>query len=174
MSIRPYTGNKDGVSKGKREGLEHLVACIGYLSGNKLWNNGTRVVRPMRGKTAISVHATGRAADISYRKMPNGKGSSRAYAVEWIDLLVKHADELGLELLTDYSYTKGLGGGRTWKCDRDGWLDNKRGVISGGGSPSSDWFHIELAPCVSDSVPVVQEAINRIVRELQAKPLPNA
>jgi hypothetical protein len=167
MSIRPYTGNKDGVSKAKREGLEHLVACIGYLSGNKLWNNGTRVVRPMRGKTALSVHATGRAADISYRKL-NGKGSDRAYSLQWIDLLVKHADELGLELLTDYSYTKGLGGGRTWKCDRNAWLDNKRGVIEGGGSPSSDWFHIELSPEMSDSIPKVQEAINRIVGELQA------
>jgi len=167
MSIRPYTGNKDGVSKGKREGLEHLVACIGYLSGNKLWNNGTRVVRPMRGKTSLSVHATGRAADISYRKV-NGKGSDRAYSLVWIDLLVKHADELGLELLTDYSYTKGLGGGRTWKCDRNAWLDNKRGVISGGGSPSSDWFHIEISPEMADSIPKVQEVINRIVGELQA------
>ena len=167
MSIRPYTGNKDGASKAKREGLEHLVACIGFLSGNKLWNNGTRVVRPMRGKTALSVHATGRAADISYRKV-NGKGSDRAYSLAWIDLLVKHADELGLELLTDYSYTKGLGGGRTWKCDRDAWLDNKRGVIHGGGDPSSDWFHLELSPEMADSVPKVQEVINRLVGELQA------
>lgn len=167
MSTRPYTGTTDGVSQSKRAGLEHLVACIGFLSGNKLWNNGTLAVRPMRGKRSLSVHATGRAADISYRKM-NGKGSDRAYSLVWIDLLVKHADELGLELLTDYSYTKGLGGGRTWKCDRHAWLDNKRGVIEGGGSPSSDWFHIEISPEMADSVPKMQEVINRIVGELQA------
>lgn len=164
---RPYTGTIDGVSQSKRAGLEHLVACIGYLSGNKLWNNGTLAVRPMRGKRSLSVHATGRAADISYRKV-NGKGSDRAYSLVWIDLLVKHADELGLELLTDYSYTKGKGGGRTWKCDRHAWLDNGRGVIEGGGSPSSDWFHLELSPEMSDSVPKMQEVINRIVGELQA------
>lgn len=164
---RKYTGTSDGVSPTKRAGLEHLVACIGYLSGNRLWNNGTRAVRPMRNKRALSVHATGRAADMSYRKI-KGKGSDRAYSLLWIDLLVKHADELGLELLTDYSYTKGKGGGRTWKCDRNAWLDNDRGVIDGGGSASSDWFHFEISPLMADSVPKIQEAINRIVRELQA------
>ena len=174
MSIRPYTGNKDGVAKAKRAGLEHLVACIEYLSAGKLWNNGTLVVRPMRGKTSLSVHATGRAADISYRKMPNGKGSSRTYSLEWIDLLVANADLIGLELITDYSYTKGLGGGRTWKCDRDAWLDNKRGVIHGGGDPSSDWFHLELAPHFADNVPAIQNAVNQIVSQIQAKPLTGA
>lgn len=169
MTTKPYTGNTDGVSKIKRPGLEHLVACIAYLSGNKLWNNGTRVVRPMRGKTALSVHATGRAADISYRKI-NGIGSNRAYSLIWIDLLVKHADEIGLELLTDYSYTKGLGGGRTWKCDRDAWLDNKKGVIHGGGEPFSDWFHFEISPKMADNLAEMQTAINSIVAQLQTNP----
>jgi len=168
---RKYTGNTEGVGRGKRPGLEHLVACIEYLSGGKLWNNGTYVMRPMRGKTAISVHATGRAADISYRKTAKKPGSSRTYLVQWIDLLVKHADEIGLELLTDYSYTKGLGGGRTWKCDRNAWLDNKKGVIEGGGSASSDWIHLELSAEFADSKDKIQEAINRIVSELQANPI---
>lgn len=170
MSPRPYTGTTDGVSKTKRPGLEHLVACIEYLSAGKLWNNGTRVVRPMRGKRALSVHATGRAADISYRKMPNGRGSNRTYALEWIDLLVANADALGLELLTDYAYTKGLGGGRTWKCDRHAWLNNRRGVIDGGGNPASDWFHFEISPKMADDVPAMQNAINSIVAQLQADP----
>ena len=168
---RKYTGNTEGVGRGKRPGLEHLVACIEYLSGGKLWNNGTYAMRPMRGKTAISVHATGRAADISYRKTAKKPGSSRTYLVQWIDLLVKHADEIGLELLTDYSYTKGHGGGRTWKCDRNAWLDNKKGVIAGGGSPSSDWIHIELSAQYADQPPLIQEAINRIVSELQENPI---
>ena len=163
---RKYTGNKEGVGKGKRPGLEHLVACIEYLSGGKLWNNGTYNMRPMRGKTAISVHATGRAADISFRKTAKKAGSSRTYAVQWIDLLVKHADELGLELLTDYSYTKGLGGGRTWKCDRHAWLDNKKGVIQGGGQPWADWIHIELCPYAADSVEWVQGVFEKILKEI--------
>jgi hypothetical protein len=56
--------------------LERLVQYIVFLSENKCWNNGTWTVRDMRGKTQMSVHATGRAADISWRKMPDGRGSN--------------------------------------------------------------------------------------------------
>jgi hypothetical protein len=171
MTSRKYHGNTVGVGKGKRPGLEHLVACIEYLSDSKLWNNGTYAVRPMRGKTAISVHATGRAADLSYRKTAKKTGSSRTYAVQWIDLLVKNADAIGLELLTDYSYTKGLGGGRTWKCDRAAWLDNKKGVIESGGQSWADWFHVEISPDFADDKEKIQHAINAIVSQLQEDPI---
>jgi hypothetical protein len=163
--MRPYTGNKDGVSKKKREGLEHLVACIAYLSGGKLKNNGTLVIRNARGKDSLSVHATGRAADLSYR------GGSRTNAVAWMELLVRHADELGLEYLADYAYTKGLGGGRGWKCDRGTWADYKKGQIEGGGQSWADWFHIELSPAMVDDKAAIQAAVDRIVSELQAAPL---
>lgn len=168
---RTYTGNKEGVGKGKRAGLEYLVACIEYLSGGKMWNNGTYMVRTMKGKTAVSVHATGRASDISYRKTAKKPGSSRTYAVQWIDLLVKNADEIGLELLTDYSYTKGLGGGRTWKCDRCAWLDNRKGVIQGGGQSWADWIHIELSPEFADNQEKVHAGVLKIFQQLQETPV---
>ena len=163
---RKYTGNTEGVGKGKRPGLEHLVACIEFLSGGKMKKNGTYVVRDKRGKAGnISVHATGRAADISYR---NG---SRTNAVAWIDLLIKHADELGIEYLADYAYPKGLKGGRGWKCDRGAWTEYKPGQIEGGGQAWADWIHIELSPEYADQPPLIQAAINKIVGELQEKPI---
>jgi len=38
---RPYTGAKDGIAKRKRPGTEHFAALVQYLTGGKLWNNGT-------------------------------------------------------------------------------------------------------------------------------------
>ena len=58
---RPYTGNKDGLAKGATSGLVALVKEITTYSQGALWNNGTFVNRPMRGKESLSVHATGRA-----------------------------------------------------------------------------------------------------------------
>jgi murein L,D-transpeptidase YcbB/YkuD len=144
---RPYTGNKDGAARGKRPGLEGLVAAIQTASGGKLWNNGTYGVRNMRGKGALSVHATGRAADISRRKMDARRpGCSRADVELVMDWLISNADAIGLEFLADYEPGPG---GRGWKCDREAWKDWKRGEVSG--APGGDWIHIELSPATADS-----------------------
>jgi len=136
---RPYTGTTDGAAKGKRPGLEAFVAAIQNQSGGQLWNNGTWGIRNMRGKAALSVHATGRAADLSRRNYRDRPGCSRAELERVIDWLVEHADAIGLEFLADYEPAPA---GRGWKCSREAWKDWKRGEVSG--APGGDWIHIEL------------------------------
>ncbi len=69
MKARPYTGNKDGVAKGRRAGMIAFIDEITKRSDGALWNNGDFGVRNMRGKETLSVHATGRAVGLSYRHM---------------------------------------------------------------------------------------------------------
>lgn len=143
---RTYTGTTDGVARGKRPGLEAFVAAIQTASGGKLWNNGTYGVRNMRGKPVLSVHATGRAADISRRAFRSRPGCSRAELELVIDWLVANADAIGLEFLGDYEPQPA---GRGWKCDREAWKNWKRGEVAG--APGGDWIHIELDPEHADS-----------------------
>lgn len=144
---RPYTGTRDGISKGRRPGLEAFVAAIQTTSGGRLWNNGTYGVRNMRGKPVLSVHATGRAADISRRKMDARRpGCSRRELELVIDWLVANADAIGLEFLGDYEPQPA---GRGWKCDRNAWKNWKRGEVAG--APGGDWIHIELDTEHADS-----------------------
>ena len=145
--MRPYTGTTDGAARGKRPGLEAFVAAIQEKSGGQLWNNGTYGIRSKRGKSSLSVHATGRAADISRRKYGRHAGTSRQNLEKVCDWLVEHAEDIGLEYLADYEYGNG---GRGWKCDRDDWQVYRPGIIAGGGS--GDWLHLELDSSHSDSV----------------------
>ena len=141
--MRPYTGT-DKIATGKLAGTEAFVAAIQNASGRQVWNNGTFGVRKKRGSqssnlSGMSVHATGRAADLSRRAWSGRPGCSRADLEKVVDWLVSIADEIGLEYLADYEYGSG---GRGWRCDRDDWNIYKPGVIKGGGS--GDWIHIEL------------------------------
>lgn len=147
--MRPYTGTTDGAARGKRPGLEAFVAAIQEKSGGQLWNNGTYGIRSKRGKSSLSVHATGRAADISRRKYGRHAGTSRQNLEKVCDWLVEHAEDIGLEYLADYAYGNG---GRGWRCDRDDWQVYRPGIITGGGSPASDWIHLELDSSHADSV----------------------
>lgn len=145
MTPRPYTGISDGIAKARRPGTEHMAAVIQYLTAGKLWNNGTYGIRTIRGGTRISVHATGRAIDISRRNMGGTRpGCSRTEALKWIQMLIDHCE--GLECVVDYDYQ---GTARVWKCDRLAWRTQPKGSISG--APGGDWFHIELAPAWADS-----------------------
>jgi hypothetical protein len=148
---RPYTGISDGIARARRPGLEQLVASIQYLTGGKLWNNGTYGIRTVRGSTRISVHATGRAADLSRRKMSTSRpGCSRAEALKIIQTLIDHFD--GLECVVDYDYN---GTARVWKCDRMAWRTATKGSISG--SPGGDWFHIEISPKYADNPALIDQ-----------------
>jgi murein L,D-transpeptidase YcbB/YkuD len=144
--MRPYTGTTDGAARGKRPGLEGFVAAIQERSGGQLWNNGTYGIRSKRGKSSLSVHATGRAADISRRKYGKHPGTSRQNLEKVCDWLVEHAEDIGLEYLADYEYGNG---GRGWRCDRDDWQIYRPGIIAGGGS--GDWLHLELQGEKADS-----------------------
>lgn len=148
---RPYTGNKDGLAKGATSGLNALVKEISTYSSGALWNNGTFVNRPMRGKESLSVHATGRAADISWRKMEHkGVKNGRPQAEIMMNFLVANADALGIEMVIDYNYAPH---GRAWRCDRDAWqIYNKETVH---GTPNGDWFHVEVSPEMSQKPHII-------------------
>jgi hypothetical protein len=143
---RPYTGTKDGAAKGKRAGLEQFVIEVAKLSDGALWNNGTYVNRNMRGKTTLSVHATGRATDMSYRKMETkGKPNGRVKALETLDILLANWRYLHIECVLDYFPQPH---GRGWRCDRAAWQDYKTKAITG--APGGDWLHIEIGPKFAD------------------------
>jgi hypothetical protein len=126
----------------------------------------------MRDKESLSVHATGRAVDLSYRHVISPKDSSntkgikngRREAVRMCKLLVDNADLLGLEALFDYFPAPH---GRAWMCDRDAWSTYKKATISG--APKGDWLHLELSPEMADSPVKVREAFAKLVLLLGAQ-----
>lgn len=141
---RPYTGNKDGAATGEHPQLTALMKELLKAYPKALWNNGSWSVRNMRGKEALSVHATGRAVDISWRNMGDGKRGvakgGRKYATEAMDYLVKHADALGIEMIIDYFPAPH---GRASKCDRNmAWQKYDKETVHG--APNGDWFHVEV------------------------------
>ena len=118
-----------------------------------LWNNGHWMVRPIKGGTSLSVHATGRAVDLSYRKMPGkGKVDGRKHAEAFIELLVANNRLLGIELILDYMPA----GGRGWRCDRLAWQNYTPPGLTG--SPGGDWLHVEISPRMADSPQAVAAA----------------
>lgn len=141
--MRKYTGTSDGAAKGKRPGTEKLIDLCHRRWG--FTNLGSWVVRDMRGKPGqLSVHATGRAADISY-------GKDKAKAIEAMNWFVQHADALGIEEVHDYSGITKKGceaWGRGWRCDRHTWLDWS--ASNNGGSQHATWIHVELDPAMAD------------------------
>lgn len=165
---RPYTGNKDGLAKGATAGLLALVDEISKKSGGALWNNGTFVNRPMRGKASLSVHATGRAADVSWRKLSadKGKKNGREYAETMMNFLVQHADALGLEMCIDY-FPKPYG--RAWRCDRNAWQVYESEVVHG--APNGDWFHAEVSPEMAKKPEAIREIF---AKHWIAQPIQNA
>jgi hypothetical protein len=144
--MKPYTGF-NGDAGAARLGLARLVDYCTFLTGNGLWNNGMYANRPMRGKPTTSVHATGRAVDLSWRKTPATKTRpARGFgtypkAKQFIDFLVTHQDALMLELVLDYHPGPH---GQGWRCDRQTWVQYDRPTI--GGAPGGDWFHLEISP----------------------------
>lgn len=164
---RPYTGNKDGLAKGATAGLLALVDEISKHSAGALWNNGTFVNRPMRGKTSLSVHATGRAADVSWRKLSadKGKKNGREYAETMMKFLVQHADALGLEMLIDY-FPKPYG--KAWRCDRNAWQVYESEVVHG--APNGDWFHVEVSPEMAKKPDSIREVF---AKHWDAQPIQN-
>jgi len=160
MPKRIYTGNKDGEAKGLRPGMKVFIEETIKLSNGSLWNNGDFGVRSMRGKEALSVHATGRAVDLSYRHMPPKKGvkNGRLEALRVMKIIVANADALGLEALFDY-WVKPHG--RAWMCTRNAWENYKKETIHGGGS--GDWLHFEISPEMADNPAKMKEAFAHLV-----------
>lgn len=153
-----YTGTKDGVASGEQPGLTELIKHLVYFSEGALWNNGTFVNRPMRGSNNLSVHATGRAVDLSYRKTPTkGRRNGRQYAEHIADFLVRHNDVLCIEMILDYNPKPH---GRGFKWTRGTWENYTKPTIHG--APDGDWLHIELSPLLSQSRLAVREAFLKL------------
>jgi len=102
-------------------------------------------VRNMKGKNTLSVHATGRAVDLSWRHLGDkGIPNGRQRALQTIDYLVEHANFLRIEMIIDYWE----GHGRGWRCDRQAWQTYQQPTVTG--APGGDWFHLEIAPMLAD------------------------
>jgi hypothetical protein len=170
-----YTGIKDGVAKGPRAGMREWINQAMYQCP-ALWDNGSYGVRSKKGKSSLSVHATGRAWDASYRYMPNHKDASntkgvpkgRIQSLQFIRRVVANANELGVELIIDYYRNpKRFPYGRIWKCDRQAWRPCKPGEING---VPGDWWHIEIDPVKADSPIAVKAAYLKVFGEIRPKP----
>lgn len=137
MAKRPYTGF-DKIALGKRAGMETLIDLLEAHFG--LWNNGSFGVRKKRGKSSYSVHATGRAADLSWRGKPYRGTGNYEDACKMYDFLVENADALHIEAVFDYYPAPW---GRGYKCDRDATKVYENKAFSG--APGGDWIHVEIA-----------------------------
>jgi hypothetical protein len=132
-------------------------------SNSALWNNGSWGQRDMRGKPgSLSVHATGRAVDLSYRRSEKHPKAGRKEALVFIDKLVANANDLGLQCILDYIGPHGRG----WRCDRQAWETYTKETIHG---VPGDWFHIEITPQAADSVIWVKAAFLKVFGEIPPK-----
>ena len=173
MSKRPYTGF-DVIAGGKRAGTETLIDLLEAHFG--LWNNGSFGVRKKRGKSSYSVHATGRAADLSWRGAPHrGPGNYEA-ACKLMDFLVANADALHIEAVFDY-YPAPFGLG--YKCDRDAWQVYSKKAFSG--VPGGDWVHFEISNAKADDAQYYIDTMKQLlgdppkeVKPSAAQPAPKA
>ena len=163
-NARPYIGNSDGPATGPRAGMNEFIKQVIHHSGGALWNNGSYDRRDMKGKPGnLSVHATGRAVDLSYRGSARHPQASRKSALPFVEKLVANANELGIQMVIDYFPSFG----RAWKCDRQAWKKYSKPTVSG--APGGDWFHIEISPQAADSVIFVKAAFLKVFGEIPPK-----
>lgn len=156
MTIRPYTGNKDGPHPQPRQGTIAFKNYMVYLFNVK--NLGIYANRPVKGSPSktphLSVHSTYRAIDLGC------KTKNHRYRV--IDFLYTHRDILGVEEIHDYSNTykrSKLGWGAGYRCNRDAWRVYKKNTI---GSKGGTWVHVEISPLLADHPDVVAHAFTTI------------
>ena len=161
LNSRPYTGNSDGAAAGTRAGMDEWIRQAIKYGDGAFWNNGSWGVRDMRGSTNLSVHATGRAVDLSYRKSEQHPNASRKGAVAFLDIVTANANALGLECVLDY-FPKDFG--RGWRCDRQKWQKYTTATIHG--APGGDWLHYEITPAMADSPTLVKQAFQRVFAEI--------
>jgi hypothetical protein len=158
---RQYTGNSDGAAPKKRAGMDAFIKEMIWAGQGAIWDNGSYGIRPMRGSEALSVHATGRAVDLSYRPSEKRKLANRKDALALINKIVPVANDLGIEMIIDYMPQPF---GRAWRCDRQAWQKYSKPTVHG--APGGDWFHIEITPQAADSAIFVKAAFLKAFGEI--------
>lgn len=162
---RDYIGNADGPAPKPRSGMDEWIRQAIAASNGALWNNGSYGQRDMKGKPgSLSVHATGRAVDLSYRATAQKPKANRKNALEFIDVVLANANTLGVQMIIDY-FPKPFG--RAWRCDRQAWSKYSNPTVSG--APGGDWFHIEITPQAADSVIFVRAAFLKVFGQIPFK-----
>jgi hypothetical protein len=125
------------------------------------WNNGSWGIRDMRGSENLSVHATGRAVDLSYRKSEQHPTANRKGTMDFFNIVTANANALGLECILDYLLKPY---GRGWQCTRQAWSKYSKPTIHG--APGGDWLHVEITPVMADSPALVKQAFQRVFAEI--------
>jgi hypothetical protein len=139
---------------------EWIRQAIKYGAG-AFWNNGSWGIRDMRTSTNLSVHATGRAVDLSYRMSEKQLTANRKATMAFLRIVIDNANALGVECVLDY-FPKAFG--RGWRCDRQRWKSYSKPEIHG--APGGDWLHIEINPQMADAPNLVKQAFQRVFTEL--------
>jgi hypothetical protein len=159
IGSKPYTGNSDGAAAGPRAGMDEWIRQAIKHGGGAFWNNGSYGVRPKRGSELLSVHATGRAVDLSYRPSEKQPTANRKATIAFINIVLANANELGVECVLDYIAPFGRG----WRCDRQKWQKYTKETIHG---VPGDWLHVEINAQMADSPNLVKQAFQRVFTEL--------
>jgi hypothetical protein len=142
--------------------MDEWIRCAVLYGGGALWNNGSWGVRDMRGSANLSVHATGRAVDLSYRKSEKYPLANRKGAIAFLNIVIANANELGVECVLDY-FPKPFG--RGYRCDRQAWKSYSKPEIHQ--APGGDWLHFEVSPMfVKQPANLIQQAFKRVFTEL--------
>ena len=149
---KPYTVTKQPVVSSALAGMTKWATLACQHSDGSLWNNGTWVVRDVRGKPGIvSNHARGLSSDLSYRwqlQAKKGRQDGRKVSLAYMVKLLENADTLGIQLVIDYAL------GRSWKCDRGTWI--------AGNFESGDWWHVEIEARLANDPAAVKQAFDTV------------
>jgi len=142
--------------------MNRFIDYCTFLTRGGLWNNGSYGVRMMRGKETQSIHGTGRAVDLSWRRTKLGRGRHGFGdwwgAATFMNFLVENADALEIELLIDYC-PKPFG--RGWRCDRGVWSLYERPTVFG--APGGDWVHCEISPVAAGDPGFYDRAFKKVL-----------
>lgn len=136
---------------------------MSFLFGMK--SLGMYANRQVRGGTGLSVHATGRAADL---------GGTPEQIKEAISFLHRFRNELQVEAIHDYRgvWIPTRGFGAAYRCNREkggllsGWTVYNKPTIGSGGL----WTHYELSPAVASSSDRVDHTFTLILEQLAKEP----
>jgi hypothetical protein len=130
-----------------------------FLFGMK--SLGMYANRPVRGGTGLSVHATGRAADL---------GGNPDQIRRAIDFLYAFRELLEVEAIHDYQghWIPTRGFGAAYRCNRDtggklsGWRVYSKPTIGKGGP----WTHYEISPTMASSADRVDATFTAILENI--------